>query len=94
MVRTMQVHAGTNLIQNILERIWAVDGETHKEQVGLGVGKRSQSVVLFLARSVPQRELNALARWLVLYMRDVVFEDGWYVFLRRTWSECALTSHL
>lgn len=69
------------LVHNILKRVWAVDGEANKEQIGLGVRERAQSIVLFLSSRIPEGEFDNLARGLVFAVGDVVFEDGGDVFL-------------
>ena len=48
------------LIHDIFERVRAVDGEADEEQVGLRVREWSQSVVLFLAGSIPEGKLDGL----------------------------------
>lgn len=41
------------LIHDIVEGIWAIDGEADENEVGLWVGKRAQAVVFFLSGCVP-----------------------------------------
>jgi hypothetical protein len=43
----------TYLIHDIVQRVGAVDGEAHKDEVGFGVRQRTEAVVLFLAGGVP-----------------------------------------
>jgi hypothetical protein len=69
------------LVHDILERVWAINSEAHKDDVGLGVGERSQSVVLLLSGSVPECKLDHLACWGMGCVGDVVLEDGGYIFL-------------
>lgn len=68
------------LLLYVVERIRRVDGETDEDDVGVGVGKRSESVVVFLTRRIPQRQLDVLA--IHLDICDVVLEDGGHVDLR------------
>ena len=44
------------LVCDVLEAVWVVDGEAQKEDVGVGVGERPQTVVVLLTRRVPQRQ--------------------------------------
>ena len=71
----------TNLVHDVLERVGAIDCEADKEQVGFGIREGAQSVILFLAGGIPEREFDDLARRLVLAVGDVVFEDGGHIFL-------------
>ena len=73
---------GAYLVHDVLERVGAVNGETDENDVGLGVGERSQAVVLFLSGRVPERELDHLACGRMRGVCDVVLEDGGHVFLR------------
>lgn len=43
----------TYLIHDIVQRVGAVDGEAHKDEIGFGVRQRTETVVLFLAGGVP-----------------------------------------
>jgi hypothetical protein len=72
------------LVHDVFERVGAVNSETNKDDVGFGVGQRSQSVVFFLTSSVPQSELDHLACGQMRGLGDVVFKDGRHVFLRRS----------
>lgn len=69
------------LVHYVLEGVWAVDGEADEEEVGLGVGERTQTVVFFLPCGIPESELNCLAGLLVDGVCDVIFKDGGNVFL-------------
>ena len=40
----------------------------------VGVGQRTETVIIFLTRRIPKSELNVLA--IHLYIGDVVLEDG------------------
>lgn len=42
------------LVHYILKRVGAVNGETNEEEVGLGVRKRTQTIILFLSSSIPK----------------------------------------
>jgi hypothetical protein len=41
------------LLLNVVERIRRVDSETDEDDVRIGVGERSESVVVFLAGGIP-----------------------------------------
>jgi len=73
----------TYLIQDVVKRVGAVDGEADKDQIGFGVGKRPQPVVFLLAGGIPQGKLDNLACGRVDGVGNVVFEYSRYVFLRR-----------
>lgn len=42
------------------ERRSLINGKANQDDVGLGIRERSQSVVVFLASSIPQRQLDRL----------------------------------
>lgn len=75
------------LVEDIVKRVGAVDGEADKDEIRLRVRQRPKPVVLFLAGSIPQGELDRLSRGWVRREGDVVLEDSWDVFLSR--RECA-----
>lgn len=72
---------GAYFIHDVLQRVRAVDGEAHEDDVCLGVREWTQPVVFLLAGRVPQGELDHLASRRVRRVRDVVLEDGGNVFL-------------
>ncbi|GMR49156.1 hypothetical protein PMAYCL1PPCAC_19351, partial [Pristionchus mayeri] len=73
-IRAEVTHLGRPLLGDILERVGRVDGEAHEDHVRVGVRERSQSVVVFLPRSIPQRQLHLLS--IDLDVCDVVLEDS------------------
>lgn len=77
---------GSHFVHDILERIRAVNGEAHKEEVCFRVRERSEPVIFLLTRRVPQCELDRLTGILVFRVGDVVFEDGGDVFLHLSFS--------
>ena len=83
----MRIDNGTHLVHYILKRVGTVNGKAHKDDVGLGVGKRAQTVVLLLSSRVPQGQLDHLARGRVRRVSDVVLEDGRHVFLAKSARE-------
>ena len=54
-VGTEVTHLGGPLLGDVLETVGTVDGETHEDDVGVGVGERTQTVVVLLTGRVPQR---------------------------------------
>ena len=80
MVRREDLEA-TYFVHDILEGIGAVDGEADEKKIGFRVGKWSETVIFFLTCSIPQRQLDCLAAWLVVCVGDVVLEDCRDVFL-------------
>lgn len=79
----VSLHRGmkTHLVEDVVERVGAVDGKADEDQVRLGVREGSQTIVLFLASRVPEGKLDRLARWGVDGVGNVVFKDGRDVFL-------------
>ena len=71
----------TYLVHDILQRIGAVNGEADKQKICLGVRQRTQAVVFFLAGSIPQCELDNLARWLVVGLGNVILKHSGDIFL-------------
>lgn len=49
---------GSNLGLDVVERRGIDDGETYEKNVGLWVGKRAESIVVFLASSVPETQTD------------------------------------
>lgn len=78
-----RIEYDTYLVHHILQRSRTVDGKAHKQEICLRIGERAQSVVLFLASSIPEGQLDGFPGWAVDGLRDVVFEHGWDVFLDR-----------
>ena len=48
---------GGPLLRDVLQTVGTVDGETHENDVGVGVGEWTQTVVVLLASRVPQCKL-------------------------------------
>lgn len=69
------------LVHNVLQRRRAINRKTNKQQVGLGVGERAQTIVLFLTSSIPESQLDRLSRSPMNCLCDIVFENGGNVFL-------------
>lgn len=70
-----------HLVHDVFERVGTIDGEADEEEICLRVRKRSQAVVLFLSRSVPQSKLYRFPRRTVSGLGNVILEYGRYVFL-------------
>lgn len=62
------------LLLDVVERVGGVDSEADQDNVGVGVGERAETVVIFLASSIPEGELDVLA--VNLDISDIVFENG------------------
>ena len=69
----------TNLLLNVVQRVRRVDGEANKDDMGVRVRKRAQTVVVFLASSIPEGQLDVLA--IDLDVGDVVLEHGGNIHL-------------
>ena len=59
---------------DVIERRRADDGEADKEDIGLRVGQRSQTVVILLAGGIPQTQANRST--IHHHTRGVVIEAG------------------
>lgn len=73
------------LLLDVVERVRRVDGKADEDDVRVGVGERAETVVILLAGSIPEGELDVLA--VDLDVGDVVFEDGGDVDLQRASSQ-------
>jgi len=71
---------GDPLLLDVVKRVGRVDSETDQDDMRVRVGKRAQSVVIFLASGIPQGELDVLA--IDFDIGDIVLEDGGNVDLR------------
>ena len=63
-----------HLLLHVVQRIRGVYSEANKDDVGVGVAEGAKPVVVFLAGSIPQRELDVLS--IHLDIGDVVLEHG------------------
>ena len=59
--RAVVADLGVPFLLDVVEGDGADDGETHEEYVGLRVGERSETIVVFLAGRVPEIEADELA---------------------------------
>jgi len=78
---------GNPLLLDVLKGIRGVDRETNKDDVGIRVRERAETIVVFLTSSIPQREFNVFT--IDLYIGDVVLENSRDINL----GECALRKH-
>lgn len=62
------------LLLNVIERVGAVDGEANKDNVGVGITERTETIVVFLAGGIPKCELDTLA--INFDVCDVVLKYG------------------
>ncbi len=69
------------LVHDIFQGVREVNGEADKEKVGLRVRQRSKTVVFLLSSSIPQCELDRLARRFVCSLGNVVLKHGRDIFL-------------
>lgn len=65
---------GDPLLLDVVEGVGRVDSEADQDDVRVGVGQGTQTVVILLTGGIPKGELNVLA--IDLDIGDVVFEDG------------------
>jgi len=78
---------GNPLLLNVLEGIGGIDRETNEDDVGIRVRERTETIVIFLTGSIPQRELNVFT--IDFYIGDVVLENSRDIDL----GESALRKH-
>ena len=68
------------LLLHVVKRVGGVDGEADQNNVGIWVGKRTETIVIFLASRIPQGQFDMLS--IDLNIGNVVLEDGRDVDLR------------
>lgn len=69
----------TYLLLHVVQRVRRVDSKADKNDVGVGVGKRTKTVIVFLSGSIPKSKLHVLS--INLDICDVVLEDRGNVYL-------------
>jgi hypothetical protein len=62
------------LLLDVVERIGRVDSEADQDNVRIGVRKRSETIVVFLASRIPKGQLDVLS--IDLNVGDVVLENS------------------
>jgi hypothetical protein len=70
------------LLLDVVKGVGRVNGKANQDNVGVGVGKRAQTVVIFLTCGIPESELDVFA--VDLDIGDVVLEDSGNIDLVRT----------
>lgn len=66
-VGTKVLDFGSPFLVDVLKRRLRVDGETHEYHIGVWIGERTQSVVIFLACCVPKTQLNLKLK--IIYLK-------------------------
>ena len=74
------------LLLDVVKRVGRVDGEADQDNVRVGVGERAETVVIFLASSIPEGELHVFT--INLDVGDVVLKDGGDIDLCSDVSGC------
>jgi hypothetical protein len=69
----------TYLLLDVVERVGGVDGEANQDNVRIGVGKRSETVIILLTGGIPKGQLDVLA--IDLDVGNVVLENSGDVHL-------------
>lgn len=64
----------TYLLKNVVQRVRRINGEADQDDVRVGVGERSETVIIFLASRIPKGQLDVLV--VNLDVGDVVLENG------------------
>ena len=72
--RAVVRHFGVPLRAHVLERRRRDDREANQEHIRLRVGKRAQTIVIFLSGSIPKTKVDRLA--VNHHVRRVVVKDG------------------
>lgn len=70
------------LLKNVVQRVRRINGEADQDDVRVGVGERSETVIIFLASRIPEGQLDVLV--VNLDVGDVVLENGGDVDLRES----------
>lgn len=65
---------GSYLLLDVIKGVGRVDGEADQDDVRIGVGEGTETVVILLAGGIPEGQLDMLA--VDLDIGDVVFKDG------------------
>jgi len=79
-VRGMMRDLGVPLGENIVERGGADDRETDQEDVRLGVGERTETIIILLSGGIPQAQADRLV--VDHNVCGVIVENGWDVLAR------------
>jgi hypothetical protein len=64
----------TYLLLDVVKRVRRVDREANQDDVGIRVGKRAQTIVIFLTSRIPQSQLDMSA--IDLDISYIVLEDS------------------
>lgn len=59
---------------DVIERIWGIDGKADEDDMRVGIGKWTKTIVVFLTSCIPKGQLNMLA--VNLDVGNVILEDG------------------
>jgi len=74
------VYLRAPLLADVVEGIGRVDGKANQDDVGVGVRKGTETIIVFLASGIPKRELNVLS--INLDIGNIVLKDGRNIDLR------------
>jgi hypothetical protein len=66
--------AETDLLLNVVQRIWRVNSEADKDDMRVRVAEGTKAVVVFLASGIPQRKFDVFP--VDLYICNVVLKHG------------------
>jgi hypothetical protein len=64
----------TYLLKHIVQRVRGINSEADQDDVRVGVGEGSETVIIFLASRIPQGQLDVLV--VNLDVGDVVLENS------------------
>ena len=73
------MYNATCLFFHVIKRIGRVNRKAYEDDMRVRVRERPQSVIVFLTRSIPKRELDVSA--IDIYLCNVVLEDSRHVNL-------------
>lgn len=79
--KTERMYSSTCLLLHVVERVGRVNRKADEDDMRVRIRERSQSVIVFLTRSVPESELDVSA--IDIYLCHIVLEDSRHVNLAR-----------
>jgi hypothetical protein len=59
---------------DVVQRVWGVNRKANQNDMGIRVAERSETVIVLLARSIPQRQFDVLA--VNFNVGDIILEDS------------------
>lgn len=84
-IRQLPIYSGKTewkayLLLDVVQRIGRVNSKADQDDVGVRIGQRTQTVIIFLTSRIPQGQLDMFA--INLDIGDIVLENGGDIDLR------------